>query len=60
MHVCLPAPLFRPIAAYINSIVLFRGMFPVDLYVTSSVFTVRATIASFTDVFGGEDVCEKV
>lgn len=53
----LPAPLFKPTAEYINSIVLLRGTFPVDLYVTSSVLTVRDT-PSLPGVFG-EEACEE-
>lgn len=52
-HRYLPAPLPKPIAAYINSMVLLRGTFPVDLKDTSSVFTVRGG-PSVTGVFGDE------
>ena len=39
----IPAKLPRPMAAYIISIVLSRGVFPVGFTRISSLFTVRAT-----------------
>lgn len=52
----LPAPLPKPIDEYMSSIVLLRGTLPVDLKVTSSVFTVRGG-PSVAGVLG-EEACE--
>lgn len=50
----LPAPLPNPIDAYMSSMVLLRGTFPVDLNETSSDFTVRGVASIEDGVFGDE------
>lgn len=55
---CIPAPLPKPIEAYMSSIVLLRGTLPVDLNDTSSVLTVRGGPSMAEGVFG-EDAWEE-
>jgi hypothetical protein len=52
--ISLPAPLPKPIDEYMSSIVLLRGMFPVDLKVTSSDLTVRGVTSIEEGVLGDE------